>query len=144
MVTVRQLLNIKGHDVWSTTPDATVYSAIADMAEHGVGALVVLNDDVLVGIISERDYATKVVLQDRWSRETPVNEIMTPAPITIDENYTVDDCMRLMSENRVRHLPVVDAGRVVGMISIGDVLKQMLSEQKQTIQQLENYITGNA
>ena len=143
MITVRQLLEVKGRSVFSVDPDATVFSAITQMAERGIGALVVLEENALTGIISERDYLTKVVLKNRSSRETKVAEIMTPKPISIVLTNTVEDCMQIMTKRRVRHLPVVDGGRVIGMISIGDVLKHMLDEREQTIQQLSDYIAGH-
>lgn len=142
MITVRQLLDIKGREVQSIAPDAMVYAAIAEMARRRIGALLVVGNGRLAGIVSERDYLTKVALLDRSSRETPVSTIMTTALVTISEEQTLTDCMRLMTERRIRHLPVLDGDRPVGMISIGDVLKQTLSEHEETIRQLENYISG--
>ncbi len=143
MITVRQLLGDKHNRLWSISPDDTVFDAISMMAEHGIGALTVLDAGQLVGIVSERDYTTKVVLQDRQSRATAVRDIMTPKVITVTPDHTIHDCMLLMTQKRVRHLPVVESTRQVGMISIGDVLKGMLAEQEETIHQLENYISGN-
>jgi CBS domain-containing protein len=143
MITVRQLLDIKGRKVFSVDPNATVFSAITQMAERGIGALVVLQEGALTGIISERDYLTKIVLKNRSSRETKVSEIMTPLPVSIALTSTIEDCMQIMTKRRVRHLPVVESGRVIGMISIGDVLKYMLDEKEQTIQQLSDYIAGH-
>jgi CBS domain-containing protein len=123
-------------------PDATVYEAIQQMSEKNVGALAVIRGDQLVGIVSERDYARKVILKDRSSRDTPVAEIMTPSVVTVAPDASVDDCMRLCTDGRLRHLPVLDGGRVVGMVSIGDLVKATISEQKETINQLESYIVG--
>jgi CBS domain-containing protein len=142
MITVRQLLDIKGREVLSIGRDATVYTAIAEMARHRIGALLVVANGRLAGIVSERDYLTKVALLDRSSRETPVSTIMTTTLVTISEEQTLTDCMRLMTERRIRHLPVLDGDRPIGMISIGDVLKQTLSEHEETIRQLESYISG--
>jgi CBS domain-containing protein len=140
---VRLVLDRKGWDVWSIGPSDSVYDAIARMAEKGVGALVVLDGDALAGIISERDYARKVILQHRSSRETPVGEIMTRDVLTVSPDKTVDDCMQLMTARHVRHLPVVEGGRVRGMISIGDLVRWVISAQKQTIEQLSAYISGS-
>lgn len=140
---VRLVLDRKGWDVWSIGPSDSVYDAIARMAEKGVGALVVLDGDELAGIISERDYARKVILQNRSSRETRVGEIMTREVLTVSPDKTVDDCMQLMTARHVRHLPVVEGGRVRGMISIGDLVRWVISAQKQTIEQLSAYISGS-
>ena len=142
MVTVRQILKNKGSQIWATQPDATVYRALQLMAEKGVGALLVLADGKLVGIFSERDYARKVILHGKSSVETPVSEIMTPGVITVKLDQTIGECMTLMTEKRFRHLPVVEGDRVVGVISIGDVVKAIISDQEFMIKQLEIYISG--
>ncbi len=140
--TVAHLLAAKGRDVWSVTPDTTVFQALKDMADKGVGALLVLHEDgTLAGIISERDYARKVVLLDRVSRETTVAEIMTPDVHCVSPSNTVDDCMGMMTDRRVRHLPVLEDDRVVGVVSIGDIVKAVMRDQRQLIEQLEQYIT---
>ena len=138
--TVRSILDAKGHDVLSISPSATVYEAIADMARLRVGALMVVSGRELVGIISERDYARKVILQGRSSRDTTVEQIMTPSPITVTSSHTVDDCLRIVTEKRIRHLPVVDSGELKGMVSIGDLVKTIISSQAYTIDQLHTYI----
>ncbi|NID15741.1 CBS domain-containing protein [Luteibacter yeojuensis] len=142
MQQVKHLLAAKGSAVYAVAPDAAVYEALEQMAEKNVGALAVIRGDQLVGIISERDYARKVILKDRTSRDTPVAEIMTDSVVTIAPDATVDECMRLCTDNRLRHLPVLDGGRVVGIVSIGDLVKATISEQKETISQLESYIVG--
>jgi len=142
MVTVRQILKNKGSQIWSTQPEATVYSALQLMAEKGIGALLVLADGKLVGIFSERDYARKVILHGKSSVETPVSEIMTPGVITVKLDQTIGECMTLMTEKRFRHLPVVEGDRVMGVISIGDVVKAIISDQEFMIKQLEIYISG--
>jgi CBS domain-containing protein len=143
MKTVRELLRNKGYHVWSIGPEATVYEALTLMAEKDVGALLVLDGaGQLVGILSERDYARKVVLKGRTSRETPVREIMTGRVVWVRPDQTIEDCMALMTNRRVRHLPVLEENRVLGVISIGDVVKDVISEQEFMIEQLENYITG--
>ncbi|HEY3327167.1 MAG TPA: CBS domain-containing protein [Novimethylophilus sp.] len=142
MKTVRQLLEQKGSRVLSTTPDATVYDALLIMAEMEVGALVVMDGDRLAGIISERDYARNVILRGKTSKTTSVSEIMTSKVLTISFNTTIEQCMNLMTDKRVRHLPVVDDGKVVGLLSIGDIVKETIEHQKFLISQLENYIKG--
>jgi CBS domain-containing protein len=138
--TVCSILDDKGHDVVSISPGATVYEAIAEMARREVGALLVLSDGRLVGIISERDYARKVILQGRSSKETLVQEIMTLSPITVTSSHTVEECMRIITERRIRHLPVVDCGELRGMVSIGDLVNTIISSQSYTIEQLYTYI----
>jgi CBS domain-containing protein len=140
--TVREVLQKKRRDVWSISPDATVYEAIELMAEKRVGALLVLEQTKLVGIISERDYARKVILRGRSSKETPVREIMTTPVIFVEPQYSVDECMKIITEHRIRHLPVLDGERVVGIVSIGDVVNWIISAQNHTIEQLQNYVTG--
>ena len=140
--TVREVLQKKRRDVWSISPDATVYEAIELMAEKRVGALLVLEQTKLVGIISERDYARKVILKGRSSKETPVREIMTTPVIFVEPQYSVDECMKIITEHRIRHLPVLDGEIVVGIVSIGDVVNWIISAQNHTIEQLQNYVTG--
>jgi len=142
MKIVGQLLQNKGRQVWSIGPEAMVYEALKLMAEKGVGALVVLEADQVVGIISERDYARKVSLQGKSDRTTPVREIMTSKVVYIRPEQSVEECMALMTDKHIRHLPVLEAGRLVGVISIGDVVKAVISEQEFMIAQLENYIIG--
>lgn len=142
MKTVADILEAKGHAVWSVRPDASVYEALTLLAEKDVGALLVMEGDRLVGILSERDYARKVVLQGRVSRETPVHEIMTSRVAFVRPEHTVDECMALMAEHDIRHLPVLDDDTVVGVISVGDVLRAIIAEKDLIIERLENYITG--
>ena len=144
MVTVRQVLREKGSNVWSVAPDATVFEAIQIMAEKGVGALLVMEWSRLVGVISERDYPRKIVLKDRSSRATMVRDIMTEKVIHVAPDTSIDECMMLMSDNRIRHLPVLEGERVVGVMSVKDVLHNIISEKQSLIQQLESYITGTA
>ena len=140
MDTVRKLLDAKGHDLWSVTPDATVYDAVAVMAEKGCGALLVMSGDSLDGIISERDYARKVILAGRSSKKTTVREIMSTPVLTADVGTNVEDCLQLMTDKHIRHLPVTDGGKLTGMVSIGDLVKAVIAEQRYLIQQLEQYI----
>ena len=142
MTTVRQILDKKGPFVWSISPSAMVYDAIKLMADKNVGALIILEGDLLKGIVSERDYARKVILKGKSSKDTPVQAIMSLDVITIRPEQSIDECMALMTEKRIRHLPVLDKQKLLGMISIGDVVKAIISEQQFTIKQLENYITG--
>ena len=142
MQQVKHLLEGKGKAVYAVAPDASVYEAIQQMAEKNVGALVVIRGSELVGIVSERDYARKVILKDRSSRDTPVAEIMTASVVTVASDATVDECMRLCTDGRLRHLPVLDGDRIVGVVSIGDLVKAVISDQKETINQLESYITS--
>ena len=141
-ISVARLLESKGHDVWSIEPDATVYEAIKLMADKGVGALLVLHDGALAGIVSERDYARKVILQERSSRDTPVRDIMTSEVITVRPQQSLEDCMALMTAKHIRHLPVSDGEQVLGVVSIGDLVKSILADKEILIGQLEGYITG--
>ena len=143
MQTVKQLLDAKGHQIWSIAPDATVFDAIHRMAEKEVGALLVMEGTTLVGIISERDYARKVILQGKASQATCVREIMTDQVICTHLDQRVEECMALMTEKRIRHLPVLGGeSEVVGIISIGDLVKSIIAEQQFVIAQLEHYISG--
>ena len=142
MRTVRDLLKTKGRNIWSVGPADTVYDALVIMADKNVGALVVLEGGRLAGILSERDYARKVVLHGKTSRETFVREIMTENPICVNPGHTIEECMALMTDKRIRHLPVLEDDQLAGLISIGDVVKDIISEQEFMIEQLERYITG--
>ena len=142
MTSVAHLLHAKGRAVWSIPPDASVYEAIKLMADKGVGALLVMEGQRLVGIVSERDYARKVILQGKSSRDTPVREIMTDKVFYVRPDQTVEDCMALMTAQRIRHLPVLDDDRVIGVVSIGDLVRAVISEQEVRIRQLEQYIMG--
>jgi CBS domain-containing protein len=136
------ILHKKGCDVWSVPSDASVYDAMQMMADKDVGALLIMDGSQFVGVVSERDYARKVILQGRSSKETPVREIATETLITITPDCSVDEAMRLITTNRIRHLPVVHEGKVQGMISIGDLVHWISCAQDQTIEQLEHYIEG--
>jgi CBS domain-containing protein len=143
MKTVKQVLAKKGHQIHSVAPEATVYEALQKMAQEGIGALAVLDGEELVGIVSERDYARKVILSGRDSKETPVRDIMTANVICVGSGLRVDASMSIMSEKCVRHLVVRDDGRINGLISIGDVVKAIIDDQQFTIEQLEHYISGH-
>jgi len=141
---VSMLLRQKGNDVYSLPSDASVYSAIEMMADRHVGALLVVDDSRLVGVVSERDYARKVILNGRSSKDTFVREIMTPSPITIRCDTSVEDAMRAMTDNRIRHLPVINAsGQIAGVLSIGDLVNWIVTSQDQAIAHLEHYIAGD-
>ncbi len=142
MTLVKHLLDAKGRDVLSIAPDASVLDAIKKMAEHGIGALLVMDGDTLSGIVTERDYARKVILLGRYSDDTPVRDIMTADVQTVSSDNNVRHCMDLMTDKRVRHLPVLEEGRVGGVISIGDLVKAIIEEQQQEIEQLGHYISG--
>ena len=142
MKTVGQLLQIKGNQVWSIPPETLVIDALKLMAEKGIGALIVLDGGEVVGIISERDYARKVSLLGKSSKTTPVREIMTEKVVYVRPEQTMTDCMALMTSKRIRHLPVIEHDQLSGVISIGDVVKEVISEQEFMIEQLENYIIG--
>jgi CBS domain-containing protein len=140
MATASQLLKHKGRLIYQIGPDAPVLDAVREMAEHSVGALLVMQGEKLLGVVSERDYARKVILKGRSSSETKVSQIMSSPVLTVRQDQSVNECMRIMTENRVRHLPVVDGDRVVGVLSIGDLVRTVVEEQQQTIEQLEHYI----
>jgi CBS domain-containing protein len=142
MLRVNYLLALKDKDVWTISPDAPVIEAVRLMAERGIGALPVVQGTELVGIVTERDYARKVILRGRSSAETPVRDIMSTPVETISPDQAVHNCMQTMTDKRIRHLPVVDRGRLIGMISIGDLVKAVIEEQQQTIAQLERYIAS--
>jgi len=142
MLQVKHLLADKGSRVFSIGPDEPVLVAVQLMADHYIGALLVMRDDELIGIVSERDYARKIILQNRSSAETPVRDIMSAPVITVRPDDTTDTCMRVCTERRVRHLPVVDSGKVVGVLSIGDLVKAVISAQTEQIEQLQRYIAG--
>ena len=144
MKRVKDILEVKGDDVWSIEPSASVYDAMKLMADKEVGALMVIEGTELVGIISERDYARKVILEGRSSRTTQVREIMTSRVVYAEPEQNIEECMVVMTERRVRHLPVIDGGRLIGVISMGDLVKSIITEQKFIIEQLERYISGPA
>ncbi len=139
---VYDVLNDKGNEIWTVDPDTSVYEALEIMADKNVGALVVVDDERLIGIFSERDYARRLALEGKRSRDTPVKEIMTEVVATVSSSHSMKDCMEFMTNQRVRHLPVMEGERLIGLVSIGDVVKSIMSYQDQLIQQLETYITG--
>ena len=139
--TIDAILARKGREIWSIAADATVYDAIALMAEKRIGAVLVVSDTTLVGILSERDYARKVILQGRSSKDTRVGEIMTTSLVTVSPDYTIEACMRIMTQNRIRHLPVIARGQLVGVVSIGDLVNAVIADQADTIDQLQTYIS---
>ena len=142
METVSQLLRHKGGGIYSVDPDAPVLEAIRAMADHSCGALLVMKGERLVGVISERDYARKVILRGFSSSEIPVKQIMSSPVVTVKPDHSVHDCMQLMTNKRIRHLPVVDRDRVIGVLSIGDLVRAVLEEQAQTIEDLQRYISS--
>jgi predicted transcriptional regulator len=142
MERVHSILAKKGGAAWALSPDDTVFDAIAMMNDRGVGALLVMAAGALVGVISERDYARKVFLQGRSSKETAVREIMSSPVITVSPDHRVDDCLRIMTEHHIRHLPVLDGGKLAGVVSIGDLVSSIIASQAETIEHLSAYITG--
>lgn len=142
MNTIRSLLRAKGHQVWSIGPDETVFDAIRLMAEKGIGALMVVEDSKLVGVMSERDYARQVILQGRASQTTPVRDIMTRKVISVRPPDRVEQCLALMTEKRIRHLPVLDEEKLVGVVSIGDLVRVIIEDQRFTIEQLTAYVSS--
>jgi len=142
MKAVRNILENKGRDVWTIAPDRTVFEALRTMADKNVGALLVLDGETITGILSERDYARKVILHGRSSKELMVKEIMSSKVYFVSPEQNIEDCMSLFTNKRVRHLPVLENDKLAGIISIGDVVKEVIAEQESTIQHLQNYITG--
>lgn len=142
MITVRQILDRKGRDVWTVSPGAKVFDALKLMADKGIGAVVAVEGERVAGILSERDYARKIALLDRESRDTTVEEIMTSQIYVVHPETTADECMALMTDKHIRHLPVMEGERLAGVVSIGDIVKAIISEQTFTIANLENYIMG--
>jgi CBS domain-containing protein len=140
--TIQNILNFKGRSIWSVTPEATVFDAIQMMADKNVGALLVMQSEKLVGIISERDYTRKVALRGKASKDTAVREILSGQVVHVTPNHTVEECMRLMTDHRIRHLPVLESDQVIGIVSIGDLVNWIISAQTTTIQQLQTYISG--
>ena len=142
MLRVRDILQTKGAQIWSIAPKATAYEALVIMAEKNVGALLVIDGEMLVGIFSERDYARKLILKGKHSKETPVEELMTSDVYSVTPDETVDECMKLMTVARCRHMPVLENDQLVGIVTIGDIVNATISQQKVAIQDLENYIAG--
>jgi CBS domain-containing protein len=142
MQTAQDILRYKGNAVWSVKPDDKVLHALGIMAEHEIGAVVVMEGDALVGILTERDYARKVVLAGRSSRESAIREVMTANVVCVPPTRTVEQCLAIMTDRRMRHLPVVERGRVVGLVSIGDLVRATIAEQEQVIEHLQHYISG--
>jgi CBS domain-containing protein len=143
MLSVRNILSTKGGQLWFVSPSATVYQALELMAEHNIGAVPVIEGGKLVGIFSERDYARKVILKGKSSHNTLVSDLMTPKVFYVKPQRTLHDCMFLMTEKHIRHLPVIENGELAGIITIGDVVKGIIGEQKRTIEDLESYISGS-
>ena len=138
---VKNILSVKGNAIFSVEPTITVYAAIELMCEKNIGGLLILENNQLVGIFTERDYARKIILKGKSSKEAKISEVMTRNPFTVSSESSIEECMEMMSDKRIRHLPVVDQGKLVGMISIGDVVRQIIQEQKGIIEHLESYIT---
>ena len=141
--TINSILKHKGGEIWSVSPDQSVNEAIEKMADKGVGALLVISEGKVAGVISERDYARKVILQGRSSKETQVKEIMTSTVIHVTRHQSLEECMTIMTNHHIRHLPVMEDEHLLGMVSIGDLVKWIITEQEETIRQLEHYIAGN-
>ncbi len=142
MNTIREILDKKGYDVWSVTPDTKIIDALKLMADKNIGALIVLEEEELVGIVSERDYARKVAIHGKSPHDTAVKEIMTQRVLFVPPERSAEDCMAIMNDKRVRHLPVYENDKLIGVVSIGDVVKAVITEKKIALEQLENYITG--
>jgi len=142
MKTAGATLDRKGHDIWSVRPNDSVFDSLKLMADKEIGALLVMDGEKLVGIVTERDYARKVILEGKSSKNTPVKDVMTRKVLCVPPERTIDECMALMTDKRARHLPVVDQKRVIGIVSIGDLVKAMISEQQVLIDQLQQYISG--
>ena len=142
MTNVGNLLTSKGREIWSIAPDKSIFDALEMMADKNVSGLLVLESGKLVGIFTERDYARKLILKGKSSKKTKVSDLMTKNILYVGSKNTIEDCMKLMTGKRVRHLPVIDTGRLIGIVTIGDLVKQIISEQQTTIHQLENYISG--
>jgi CBS domain-containing protein len=142
MYTVRHLLDEKGNQVWNISPQASAFQALELMAEKNIGALLVMEQDKVLGVFTERDYARKVVLKGKTSKTTTVGELMTSEVLYVNPDATIEECMTLMTQKRARHLPVLDAGKVAGIVSIGDVVKAVISDREFKIRELERYITG--
>ena len=142
MTKISQLLLNKGNQIWSIEPKTTIFEALEIMSEKEIGALLVMEEEKLVGIFSERDYARKVILKGKSSKNTPVGELMTKKVFYIDPQKTISDCMAMMTAKRIRHVPVIEDEKVIGIVTIGDVVNQIITEQEVTIHHLENYITG--
>jgi CBS domain-containing protein len=140
--TISEILSHKGNQVWSVSPDEMVFDAIELMAEKNIGALLVIESSRLVGILTERDYTRKVALKGKSSKQTAVREILTGNPVHVTPDHTIEDCMRLMTEHRVRHLPILEADRILGVVSIGDLVNWIITAQSSTIHQLQTYISG--
>ena len=143
MKSVEKVLRAKGREAWHIAPQATVYEALQLMSEKEIGSILVLEEGEVVGIFTERDYARKLILKGKFSKDTAVRELMTQDVLYVEPQNTIEDCMVLMTKNRVRHLPVMDNGKLAGIVSLGDMVKHIISEQESTIAQLEKYITGS-
>ena len=143
MTTVRSVLQTKDNTIWSIAPDALVFDALKIMADKNVGALLVTKKEKVVGIFSERDYARKIVLKGESSHTTAIKDVMTSGVLSVNPEQSIDECMTLMTNKHIRHLPVLENGKLIGLVSIGDVVKAIISEHEYTIKQLENYITGS-